>query len=82
MYQNIAYPFIKIAMYLVLGILFIILTSRVVGFIFGSDDDSKKKAGTIITWNIVGMLVIIAAKQVVEFVYGKQETVTKAISNL
>jgi hypothetical protein len=39
--------------------MFVILVSRVIGFVFGKDDDTKKKAGTIIGWNILGMLVII-----------------------
>jgi hypothetical protein len=58
------------------------LAARVITFVFGSDDDTKKKAGTIITWNIIGMLVIIGSKQLVEFVYGKQADVVKSVSNL
>jgi hypothetical protein len=42
-----------------LGTLFVILASRTLSFIFGSDEDTKKKAGTIIAWNVIGMLVII-----------------------
>lgn len=81
-YEKIAFPFIKLATYLALWALFVILASRALTFIFGSDDDTKKKAWTIIAWNIVGMLVIIWAKQVIEFVYGKQQDVVKAVSNL
>jgi hypothetical protein len=46
-------------MYLALGVLFIILASRALTFVFGSDEDAKKKAGTIIARNVLGMLVII-----------------------
>lgn len=81
-YEQIAFPFIKLAIYLSLGVLFVILASRTVTFIFGSDDDAKKKAGTIMTRNILWMIVIIWAKQVVEFIYGKQQDVVKAVSNL
>jgi hypothetical protein len=69
-------------MYLVLGAMFIILLSRVIGFLFGSDADAKKKAGTLIGWNIISMFVIIGAKQIIEAVYGKQAEVAKPISNL
>ena len=82
LYENLLFPFLKIAIFLALGVLFVILVSRVITFIFGTDDDAKKKAGTIIWRNSIGMLVIIWAKQIVEAVYGKQTEVVKAISNL
>lgn len=82
LYDKIVYPFIKFAMYLVLGAMFVILLTRVISFLFGSDADAKKKAGTLIGRNIIWMLVIIWAKQIVEAVYGKQAAVVKDISNL
>lgn len=82
LYDKILYPFIKFAMYLALGAMFIILLSRVITFVFGSDADAKKKAGTLIGWNVIGMLVIIGAKQIVEAVYGKQASVVRDVSNL
>lgn len=81
-YEDIAFPFIKLAMYLALGVLFVILASRALTFVFGTDEETKKKAGTIITWNVVWMLIIIWAKQVIEFIYGKQQDVVKSVSNL
>ena len=68
-------------MYLVLGAMFIILLSRVISFLFGSDTDAKKKAGTLIGWNLISMFVIIGAKQIIEAVYGKVDTV-QSVSNL
>ena len=82
LYDKLAYPFIKFAIYLVLGAMFIILLTRVMSFLFGSDADAKKKAWTLIGRNIIGMLVIIWAKQIVEAVYGKYTAVVKDISNL
>lgn len=82
LYDKIAYPFIKFAIYLVLGAMFVILLTRVMSFLFGTDADAKKKAGTLIGRNIIGMLVIIGAKQIVEAVYGKYAAVVKDISNL
>ncbi len=81
-YEKIVFPFIKLAIYLALGVLFVILASRALTFVFGSDEDSKKKAGTIMAWNVLGMFIIIGAKQVVEFIYGKQADVVKSVSNL
>jgi len=82
LYNNILYPFIKFAIYLVLGAMFVILISRVITFLFGSDTDAQKKAGTLIWWNVVAMLIIIGAKQIVEAIYGKQDAVVKDITNL
>lgn len=81
-YEKIAFPFIKLAIYLALGVLFVLLASRALTFVFGTDEDAKKKAGTIIAWNVLGMFIIIWAKQVIEFIYGKQQDVVKAVSNL
>jgi len=82
LYDRILYPFIKLAIYLVLWAMFVILISRVITFIFGSDSDTQKKAGTLIWRNVVSMLVIIGAKQIVEAIYGKQQDVVKDITNL
>lgn len=82
LYDKILYPFIKLAIYLVLGAMFVILVSRVITFLFGSDSDAQKKAGTLIGWNVIAMLVIIWAKQIVQAIYGKQADVVKDITNL
>lgn len=75
LYDKIAFPFIKIAIYLSLGVLVILMMVRVFTYITAQDDSTKKKAMGVITWTTVGMLFITAAKQIVEAVYGKQETV-------
>ena len=76
LYNNILYPFIKLAIYLVLGAMFVILVTRVITFLFGSDTDAQKKAGTLIGRNVISMIIIIGAKQIVEAIYGKQSAVT------
>lgn len=43
LYNNILFPFIKLAIYLVLGAMFVLLISRVITFLFGSDTDAQKK---------------------------------------
>lgn len=74
-YNQIAYPFIKILIYLVLWVLFVILAWKVVWLISKSDGSWQKKAGNIIAWSAISMLLIIAAKQIVEAIYGKQDDV-------
>lgn len=75
LYDKIAFPFIKIATYLSLGILVILMMMRVLRYITAQDDGVKKKAMGVITRTTVGMIFITAAKQIVEAVYGKQEEV-------
>lgn len=83
LYEKIIFPFIKLAIYLVLGAMFVILVGRVITFIFGTDADAQKKAGTLIWWNVISMLVIIGAKQIVEVIYGAQDkVVNENITNL
>lgn len=82
LYDKLLFPFLKIGIYLSLGGLFLILVSRVFTFIFAKDEDTKKKAWTIIWRNVLWMLVIIGAKQIVEAVYGKRADVIKSIWNL
>jgi len=82
-YDKIAFPFIKFAIYLVLGGMFVVLASRVFTFLFGTEEDAKKKAWTIIGRNILAMLIIIWAKQIVEAIYWKYNSVVnKGISNI
>ncbi len=82
LYDNIVFPFVKLAIYLVLGVMFVILLTRVITFLFGSDTDAQKKAGTLIWWNVISMLVIIWAKQIIEVIYGKQSEVLQDTTNL
>ena len=76
-YNKILYPFVKIAIYFSLGILVIIMMSRVFTYITSQEEWVKKKAMGVISWTTIGIVIISAAKQIVEAVYGKQETVLK-----
>lgn len=84
LYTDLAFPFIKIAVYLSLGFLVILMMIRVFTYITAQDDSTKKKALGVIVWTTIGMLIIIASKEIVEAVYGKQEKVLKdwAVTNL
>lgn len=78
LYEKIAFPFIKIIIYLVLWFLFISLAFRVFTFIMAWDDSTKKKAWWIIIRDIVAMFIIIWSKQIIETIYGKKEQVLNA----
>lgn len=74
-YENIIDPFIKIALYLVVWVLFIIMAIKVFTFITSTDDKAKKKAGWIILWTVVWIFIILWSNQVVESVMGKEEEI-------
>ena len=81
LYQKIMYPFIKIALYFVIWILFFILIGKVISFVTSTDDSVKKKAWWIIIWCVVWILIVMWAKQVVEAVIWKQNDVLKIPSS-
>lgn len=74
-YNDGVFPFIKIAMYLALGVLFIIVVARVLTYLTSPSEDVQKQAATLITWNVIGILIILWAKQIVELILGKQADV-------
>jgi len=74
-YDKIIFPFLKIWIYVVLAIMFVVLLTRVLQFITQPDESVKKKSMTIIAWNVVAMFLIIWAKWLVEAVYGRKEEV-------
>ncbi len=79
-YERLMFPFIKFAMYLVLGILFLIALVRTVWLLTSGKDDGAKKATTIIQRNAFWILVIIFAKKLIETIYGTQAQNTSASS--
>lgn len=81
-YAKIAYPFIKIALYLALAVIFVILLWKSISLITKSDWTSHKKALWIIWWCAVSILIIIWAKSIVEAIYWKQEEVLVNAQNL
>lgn len=75
LYNNIAYPFLKILFYIVLWGMFLSLVMSLLKYLFSTEDKMKKSAGTIISWNIIALFIIIGSKQIIEAVYGKQNEV-------
>ena len=72
LYGEMMYPFLKIAIYLSLGILVVLMIIRVFTYITSQDEWTKKKSLWIIAWTTIWMLIITWAKQIVEAVYWKQ----------
>lgn len=75
LYEKIFFPFIKLAIYLSVGILFFILAARVFTFLTSSDEWVRKKAWGMIARTVIWILIILAAKQVVEAIFGAREKV-------
>ena len=80
LYGNVMFPFIKIAIYLSLWILVVIMMIRVFTYITSTDEWTKKKSLGVILRTTVWMLIISWAKQVVEAVYWKQNDVLNWLS--
>lgn len=77
-YYDLAYPFIKLAMYLVMGALFVLLLVKVVGYVADPNDKSAEKAKNIIVSSAMGIIVILLAKTLVEAIYSSE---TKILEN-
>jgi len=69
LYNQAAFPFIKIAMYLAIGVLFVIVVIRVIQYLTNPSDEIKKQAATLIAWNVIGILIILWSKQIVELIF-------------
>lgn len=75
-YNTIAYPFIKLAMYLMMGWLFIILLIKSIQFVSNPSDKAADQGKNIIISAAMGIIIITIAKTLVEAVYDKQEKIT------
>ncbi|MBS8121567.1 hypothetical protein [Candidatus Vampirococcus lugosii] len=74
LYNDIAYPFIKIFAYLAVGFLFVILLIQGIKMLTTNQDESAKSARMIFVRNIVGILTILFASEIVQLVYGEGES--------
>ena len=72
LYDLILYPLLKIAFYLMMSVLFVVLVLRVFSFVTSSEEDIRKKSLQIIISTTLWLFIIIASKQLVEWVYGKE----------
>ncbi len=74
-YDLVLWPLLKIAFYVMISILFIILLIRVFSFVTSSTEEIRKKSVQIIISSTVWLFVMIASKQLVEWVYGKEQLI-------
>lgn len=74
-YDKIAYPFIKIALYLALAVIFIVLVGKSISLITKTDGSNQKTALGMIWRCAISILIIIGAKNIVEAIYWKQNEV-------
>ena len=77
LYENLMFPFIKVALYLVVWALFFMMAAKVITFVISTDEAAKKKAWWIILWCVVWIFIVLWSKQIVEAVMGNQEHVLK-----
>ena len=77
LYNTIMYPFIKVALYFVVWVLFFVMAGKVISFVTATDDSAKKKAGWIIIRCVVWILIVMWSKQIVEAVMWNQDDVLK-----
>ena len=75
LYKKIMFPFIKIALYLVVWVLFIMMAAKVISYIVSTDDVAKKKALWTILRCVIWIFIVMISKQAVEAIMWKQEYV-------
>lgn len=75
-YNTIAYPFIKLAMYLLMAWLFIILLVKSIQFVSNPSEKAAEQGKNIIISAAMGIIIISIAKTLVEAVYDKQWNIT------
>lgn len=75
LYTKLAYPFIKIILYLALFVIFVVLLWKSISLFTKTDWTNKKTSVMMIAWSAISMLIIIWAKTIVEAIYWKQAEV-------
>jgi hypothetical protein len=76
LYDLILYPLIKLAFYIMISILFIILLLRIFSFVSSTAEEVRTKSMQIIISCSLGLLVLISSRQLVEGIYGKEDLIT------
>ena len=68
-------PLMNVAMFLVVGVLFFVLVTRVFQFLTSQDEGIRKKATGMILRTVVGILVILASNQIVQAIFGTRDDI-------
>ena len=80
-YASIIYPFLKIFMFVAIGVLFVLVLVNAFRYLFGEDDNLQSKALSIFIYAVIGIFVILLAKEIVEFIYGSYDTVIDSVDS-
>lgn len=75
-YNDIAFPFLKLAMYLLMAWLFIILLIKSIQYVVNPSDKAAEQWRNTIISAAIWIIVITLAKTLVEAVYNKQADIT------
>ena len=78
LYLKIIYPFVRIVIFVAMGILFIIALINAFKYLFSADEAYQKKSFFTLIYSAVGIVVIILAKSIIEIVYGRYQDVINA----
>lgn len=81
-YMDIAYPLLKIVVYITAGILFVTLLIHFMQFVWKPEEDITKKTKNILIRNSVWILVILMANKIVETVFGDVQNSAGRVRNL
>lgn len=81
-YEKIFFPFLRVALFVVLWVLFIFALIAAFRYMFSSDEWTQKKNILWIVYAAVWIIVITLAKTMVEAIYGSYETVIQKGDNL
>jgi len=76
-YSQIFYPFLKLGIYLVIWVLFLVVIVKSYKFVISDEDTNQQTTINAIIGNILGILLILGSKEIVEAVYGRREDVIK-----
>lgn len=78
LYGKIILPFVKIALYLAVWVLFWLLLIHSLKYLSNPKEDMKNNSKRIIIWNIIWIIIIMLSKTIVEALYWKAEDVAKS----
>ena len=65
-------PLLRLAFYIVGGVLFIMLLVNAIQLLFNPNDDVTTKARVMFTWNAIWIVIIVLSKTIVERIYGQE----------
>jgi len=81
-YEKLFFPFLRLAIYLLLGILFIFALINALKLMFNADEQNEKQVIAGITFAVIWVIVIIIAKSIVEIIFGKYSEVITQWANI